>query len=94
VIWLKIKGKKIHLSVHCSLRILERGLSFGLDYEETKERIFQTLKYGNISKRKHNSHDWLTYKRYFHDNLSFYVVFGERKNIVMIKTIIIEKGKG
>ena len=73
--------------------MLERGTAFGLDYPETKERAFSTVRKGVLAKRKHLSQDYLTYYQYFRDNLAFYVICREHDNQALIKTVIIEQGR-
>ena len=85
--------KRVYINAHCALRILERGLKFGLDYFETKKRVFQTLKEGKLSKKKHRTVGKKTYVKYFKDNLCFYLICKEKRGKVLIKTIIIEKGR-
>ena len=73
--------------------MLERGLQHRLDYHETKNRVYNTVRSAKFSKRKHLSRRHKTYYNYFNDNLSFYVICKEHKNQILIKTVIIEKGK-
>lgn len=73
--------------------MLERGLKYGLDYYETKDRAYTTIRTGKIANRKHSSGRYSTYYRYFNDNMSFYVICRELRNQVLIKTVIIEEGK-
>lgn len=91
------KKKIIDIEAHAFLRALERGSKFGLDYYETRERMFNIIKLGKLAKRKHVSKRFKTYYNYFNDNLSFYVVCQEKEfeNYIkyLIKTIIIEKGR-
>ncbi len=83
---------KIRISTHCAFRAIERGLAYNLDYQETHDRIMLTARSGRKSK-KHNSHGSVTYYRYFPDNLTFYVVCIKKGGIMLIKTVIIEKGR-
>lgn len=91
------KEKIIDIDAHVFLRMLERGAKHGLSYYECKDRAFKTVRIGNSAKRKHLSKNYKTYYSYFKDNLSFYVICQERaydKFIkVLIKTVIIEKGR-
>lgn len=91
------KEKIIDVDAHAFLRALERGAKYGLNYYECKDRIFKTVRIGNLAKRKHLSRNYVTYYNYFRDNLSFYVICYEKdydKFIkVLIKTLIIEKGR-
>ena len=77
--------------------MLERGSEFGLDYYETKERAFTTVRLGKSPKRKHLSKKNKTHYFYFKDNLSFYVICREKECETYIKslirTVIIEKGR-
>lgn len=87
----------IDIEAHSFFRMLERGSKFGLNYYETKEKAFETVKSGRLVKRKHLSKKHKTYYRYFKDNLSFYVICQEKEfeNYikVLIKTVIIERGR-
>ena len=91
------KEKIIEIEAHAFLRMLERGLQFGLDYCECRERAFCAVKLGNFPKRKHLSKDNITSYQYFKDNLSFYVICQEKDCStyiqVLIKTVIIEEGR-
>jgi len=77
--------------------MLERGSEFGLDYYETKDRAFKTVRLGKLAKRKHLSKKCKTYYQYFKDNLSFYVICQEKEFEdyikYLIRTVIIEKGR-
>jgi len=73
--------------------MIERGQRYGLDYIETKERAFNTVRSGRFAARKHLSKKHKTYCSYFSDNLSFFVVCLERDDKILIKTVIIEEGK-
>ena len=91
------KKKVIDIEVHALFRTLERGSEFGLDYYDTKDRAFSTVRSGKFANRKHLSRRYNTYYRYFGDNVSFYVVckvteFDDCTQF-LIKTIIIEKGR-
>lgn len=92
-----VKKKIIDIEAHSFFRMLERCLKFGLDYYETKERTFRTVRAGKLAKRKHLSRKGKTYYQYFKDNLSFYVICKEKEfedyTKILIKTIIIEKGR-
>lgn len=89
--------KIIDIEAHALFRMLERGLKFGLDYCEMKERAFNTVRLGKLTKRKHISKMHKTYYQYFKDNLSFYVVCKEKifQDYIkyLIKTVIIEQGR-
>ncbi|MBN1645358.1 hypothetical protein JW851_04985 [Candidatus Woesearchaeota archaeon] len=85
--------KIIDIESHAFFRMLERGTQYGLEFRETKNRAYNTIKLGKLSKRKHFSKKHKTYYNYFNDNLSFYVICKEYKNQILIRTIIIEKGK-
>ena len=92
-----MKKKIIDIDTHAFFRMLERGTEYNLDYYETKERAFQTVRRGEQAKRKHLSKQGVSYYYYFHDNLSFYVIakqkeFPEYTNII-IKMVIIETGR-
>ena len=89
--------KIIDIETHAFFRMLERGLKFGLDYYETKERAFSTVRLGKLARRKHLSSMHKTFYQYFKDNLSFYVIckekiFEEYKKY-LVKTVIIERGR-
>ena len=92
------KEKVIAIEAHAFLRMLERGAKFGLNYYECKDRAFKSVRLGNLAKRKHLSKNYITYYNYFQDNLSFYVICYEKEYNefikVLIKTVIIEKGRG
>lgn len=81
----------IIIKTHALFRLVERGQKFGLNYFEARERAFQTVRRGKISKRKHKSR--LTYYHYFPDNLSLYVICEKVGNKILIKSVIIEKGR-
>lgn len=72
-------------------------MEFGLDYYETKERVYEAVRRGKVAKRKHLSGKYKTYYLYFKDNLSFYAICQEREfkeyTKVLIKTVIIERGR-
>ena len=88
----------IDIEAHAFLRMLERGAKHGLDYYECKDRAFMTVRLRNLAKRKHLSKNYITYYNYFKDNLSFYVICQEKDCgefiKVLIKTVIIEEGRG
>lgn len=91
------KKRVIDIEEHALLRAEERGTRYGLNYIETNERIFRTVRYGKPAKRKHLSRRGVTYYHYFEDNLSFYVIcleteFPEYVKAI-IKTVIIEEGR-
>ena len=92
-----LKKKIIDVEAHALFRMLERGSESGLDYYETKDRAFKTVRLDKLSKRKHLSRQNKTYYQYFNDNLSFYVVCQEKEFDdyikCLIRTIIIEKGR-
>ncbi len=77
--------------------MLERGIQFGLDYHETKERVFETVRNGRTSTKIQAVGRKVVYHKYFNDNLSFYVICKEREFeefvSVLIKTIIIKTGR-
>ena len=93
-----MKKKIIDIEAHAFFRLMERGTQFGLSFEESKERAYQAVKNGKISVRKHPSRKGRTYCCYFKDNLSFYVMCQEKEYDdyvkVLIKTVIIEEGRG
>ncbi|MEK6939458.1 MAG: hypothetical protein AABX31_01905 [Nanoarchaeota archaeon] len=93
-----MKKKIIDIEAHAFFRLMERGTQFGLSFEETKERSFNAVRNGKLSVRKHKSRKGKTYYHYFNDNLSFYVMCQEREYDdyikVLIKTVIIEEGRG
>ena len=92
-----LKKKIIDIEAHALFRMLERGSEFGLDYYETKDRVFKTAKLGKLAKRKHISKKNKTYYTYFKDNTSFYVICQEQdfEEYIkcLIRTVIIEKGR-
>lgn len=92
-----MKKKIIDIESHAFFRMLERGYEFGLNYYETKDRAFKTVKLGKLAKRKHLSRENKTYYQYFKDNLSFYVICQEREFEdyinCLIRTVIIEEGR-
>lgn len=94
---ISLKKKIVDIKTHALFRMLERGSEFGLDYYETKNRVFKTARLGKLSKRKHLSKKNKTYYHYFKDNLSFYVICQEKefeKYVkCLIRTVIIEKGR-
>lgn len=97
MIFLVKKEKIIEIEAHAFLRMLERGAKYGLSYYECKEMAFKTVRIGHSAKRRHLSKNYKTYYSYFKDNLSFYVICQERAYNgfikVLIKTVIIEKGR-
>lgn len=82
----------IDIDEHALFRIQERGPQFNLNENEITERIIQTIKIGNQS-RKHKSRIYKTNYLYFSDNISLYVIFKQKKNHFFVKTIIIEEGR-
>ena len=92
-----MKKKVIDIDAHAILRLLERGQAYGLNYNEAKDRAFETVRRGNLAKRKHLSKENKTYYSYFKDNLSFYVICQEKEFEeyikILIKTVIIEEGR-
>lgn len=92
-----LKKKVIDVEAHAFLRMLERGCEYGLDYYETKERAFKTVRLNRLAKRRHLSGKNKTYYQYFSDNLSFYVICQEKEfeDYVkcLIRTVIIEEGR-
>lgn len=92
-----LKKKIIDIESHALFRMLERGSEFGLDYYDTKNRAFKTVRRGKLAKRKHPSRDNNTYHQYFKDNPSFYVICQEKEFgdyiKCLIRTVIIEEGR-
>jgi len=92
-----LKRKIIDIESHAFFRMLERGFEFGLNYYEVKERVFKTVKFGKLAKRKHLSEKNKTYYQYFNENLSFYVICQEIEFEdyikCLIRTVIIEEGR-
>jgi hypothetical protein len=77
---------------HASIRFIKRALEHQLDLEDTQERVALTVIGGKIA-RKHKSRRYITYCRYFPDNLTFFVVSKKTKYAIRIKTVIIEHGR-
>lgn len=94
---ISLKKKIIDIEAHALFRMLERGSEFNLDYYETKDRAFKTVRLGRLAKRKHISKRNKTYYQYFKDNLSFYVICQEKEfekyTKCLIRTVIIEEGR-
>lgn len=94
---INLKKKIIDIESHALFRMLERSSEYGLDYYETKNRTFETVRLDKLAKRKHLSKKNKTYYNYFKDNLSFYVICKEKEFEgyikCLIRTIIIEKGR-
>ena len=88
-----MKNKIIDIETHAFFRMIERGAEYGLDYFETKEKVYCTVKRRKLSTKKHFSKKNKTYYNYFNDNLSFYVICQESENKILIKTVIIEQGR-
>jgi hypothetical protein len=92
-----MKKKIIDIEAHALFRLIERGTRHGLNYYESKSRAFQTIKLGNLTAKKHKSRKGKTYYHYFKDNFSFYVMCQEKEYEnylkILIKTVIIEKGR-
>lgn len=82
----------IHYGRHARIRLIERALDYGLDLEETKERIKLTV-FGRKQVAKHKSRNYKTYCRYFPDNFTFFVVCEETQYAIFIKMVIIEHGR-
>ncbi len=91
------KEQIVDIDAHALLRTIERGIQFGLSYEETRRRIYETVRQKRCARRKHCSRIGKTYYRYYADNLSFYVMCREKETEnyikIVIKTIIIERGR-
>jgi hypothetical protein len=49
------KKKIIDIETHAFFRMLEKGSKYDLDYYETKDKSFKTIKSGKLAKRKHLS---------------------------------------
>jgi hypothetical protein len=77
---------------HAAVRLIERALDANLDLEETKRRIKLSLTDGRTS-WKHRSRHFTTNCRYFQDNFTFYVIWTKKKDVIWIKTVIIEHGR-
>ncbi len=92
-----LKKKIIDIEAHALFRMLERGSGFNLDYYETKNRAFKTVRLGRLAKIKHLSKKNKIYYNYFKDNLSFYVICQEKEfekyTKCLIRTVIIEEGR-
>ncbi len=93
------QNKVIVFTRHAFSRLVERARHYGLSPYEARKRVMQTIKVGNLSKRKHlaKRHCHNTYYHYFKDGLSFYVICKEREfedfTKYFVKTMIIEKGR-
>lgn len=87
----------IEIEAHAFLRMLDRASQYGFNYYECKERAFETVRLGKLAQIKHLSRHYETYYKYFRDNISFYVVCQTREfegfTKILIKTVIIEKGR-
>ncbi|MEK6972469.1 MAG: hypothetical protein AABW72_00315 [archaeon] len=92
--------ESIKFEAHALMRLRQRSCQYGLSFQEARKRIIETIKTRNRTKKKHIAKTmwYVTYYRYFSDNLSFYVICKENKFGVnkkyLIKTIIIEYGRG
>lgn len=90
--------KSVKFGAHAFDRLIQRSCQYGLSWREARDRVFETIKTGKKSKRKHKSRirGRTTYYRYFNDNLSFYVICKENIGVnkkYLIKTVIIEQGR-
>jgi hypothetical protein len=83
---------EIDLEEHAFVRLTDRSCQFGLDIYEALERVTQTISESKLSKSKY-SRCHLIYYKYFHDNLSFFVVCRKCKKGFVVKTVIITEGR-
>lgn len=90
-----MKGlKRVFFDYHASKRMLQRGLEFNLDICDTKQRIYETVLCGIISRAK-NSRKRTVFYKYFNDNISFFVFCKEnkRRGSYEVKSVIIQEGR-
>ena len=73
-------------------RLMERSQKYGLSYFEAEYRVFDTVETGRISKR-HTAFKGKTYCKYYKDNMSFFVITKMQSDFLIVKTVIIQKGR-
>lgn len=91
--------KAIRFSEHAIMRLMQRSQRYGLSHIEARSRAIQAIRLGIQSKRRHIA--WkqhhCTYRSYFKDGLSFYVICEEKRHNdfieCLVKTVIIEIGR-
>jgi hypothetical protein len=88
-----LKKARVRFDHHAEYRLAERSELFGLAAEESRRRVLVTIMTGRVN--RHGSK--VTYYRFFHDNLTYYVIGKEYRNEVQrrvfVKTSIIKRGR-
>jgi hypothetical protein len=89
----KLFRNKIAYSRHAYERLFRRSEEFGISLEESHERVLQTIQEGNVSRMHANPHEGFAYCRYYPDNLTYQVYCVKKGEKLLIKTIIIKRGR-
>lgn len=87
----------VTFSAHALDRLTQRCWGSGLDLEEARKRVFETVEAGSPAYKKHRSKKYRTYERYYPDGLCFYVICQQKQfqeiSKIRVVTIIIEEGR-
>jgi hypothetical protein len=87
-----VLGLNIDFDSHALKRLIKRSCYLGIDQEEAFIRVRETLAERHRSKTKYSKHNDVYYK-YYHDNISFFVIVHKQYMCWIIKTVIMKRGR-
>jgi hypothetical protein len=82
----------IDFDSHALKRLIKRSCYFGINQEEAFIRVSETLAESRQSKTKHSKRNHVYYK-YYHDNISFFVIVHKQSSCWTIRTVIMKRGR-
>jgi len=82
----------IRYEKHAERMLMKRSCKCGIHYFESSLRVKETVLYGRLSSTKQSRKN-IVYYKYFNDNLSFFVICRGFKDFLIIKTVIIKRGR-
>lgn len=85
-------GLIIDYKRHASKRLIMRSCDLGLNFDDALKRVKETIYKGRLSRTKRSKQNVIYYK-YFADNISFFVICKKFTNRVVVKTVILRKGR-
>ena len=83
---------RIEYDKHALTRLYKRSYEIGLDLEEAFKRLEETVQRGILSCSKYSKQN-LVYYKYFHDNISFFVICDKIPKGLIVQTIIMKRGR-
>lgn len=82
----------IRYEKHAEKMLIIRSCELGIDAFEAYLRARETICYGRASATKSSRRNKVYYK-YYHDNISFFVICKKSDEFCIIKTVIIKRGR-